>query len=61
MGECHSMLQNASFWLQEESFIYDVCGISVFVIRSEQYSDIITVSYSQSRGVQLTMCGRIAA
>jgi hypothetical protein len=47
LGECHGMLQNIIFWLQQESFMYDVCAISVFVIWSEQYSDIIMVSYSR--------------
>jgi len=28
-------------------YMYDVCGISVFVDRSEQNPDIITVSYSR--------------
>ena len=28
-------------------YMYDVCGISVFVDRSEQHPDIMTVSYSR--------------
>ena len=37
------MLQNVLFALQEESFIYTMFVVSVFVIRSEQYLDIIMV------------------
>ena len=49
------MLQDVSFALQEESFICTMFAVSVFVDRSEQRPDIITVSYSRYRGVQLTI------